>query len=77
MKLKFKIDGLDCANCANELESSIASLEEVKTASISFMTQRMIIETNTNDIEALVKKNRINSKKRRTRCNYYIKVGII
>ncbi len=56
MKLKFKIDGLDCANCANELESSIASLEEVKTASISFMTQRMIIETNTNDIEALVKK---------------------
>jgi len=56
MKLKFKIDGLDCANCANELESSIASLEEVKKASISFMTQRMIIETNTNDIEALVKK---------------------
>ncbi len=56
MKLKFKIDGLDCANCANELESSIASLEEVKTASISCMTQRMIIETNTNDIEALVKK---------------------
>lgn len=56
MKLKFKIDGLDCSNCANELESSIASLEEVKTASISFMTQRMIIETNTNDIEALVKK---------------------
>lgn len=56
MKLKFKIEGLDCANCANELENSISKLDEVTSASISFMTQRMVIETNTEDQEALIKK---------------------
>lgn len=56
MKLKFKIEGLDCANCANELESSIAKLDEVTSASISFMTQRMVIEINTEDQAALIEK---------------------
>lgn len=56
MKLKFKIEGLDCANCANELEENIKKIEEVNSVSISFMTQRMIIETNTNDIDSLIQK---------------------
>ncbi len=53
-KLKFKIEGLDCANCANELEESINSLNEVASASISFMTERMIIETETADKDKLI-----------------------
>ena len=63
-KLKFKIEGLDCANCANELEESINSLDEVASASISFMTERMIIETETankdkliEDIKKVIKKS--------------------
>ena len=44
MKMKFKIKGLDCANCAAELERAIAKVEGITSASISFMTERMIIE---------------------------------
>ena len=53
-KLKFKIEGLDCANCANELEASINALDEVSSASISFMTERMIVETEITDKDKLI-----------------------
>lgn len=56
MKLKFKIKGLDCANCANELERAIQKLEEVETVSISFFTQKMQVESKEMDKENLVKK---------------------
>lgn len=44
MKSKFKIKGLDCANCANQLERAIQKIEGVDNATISFMTQRMELE---------------------------------
>ena len=44
MKLKCKIKGIDCANCAAELERKIQKVEGVDEASISFMTERMVIE---------------------------------
>jgi len=44
MKSKFKIKGLDCANCAAELERAIQKLKGIERASISFMTQRMELE---------------------------------
>ena len=44
MKMKFKITGLDCVNCAAELEESIRKTEGIKDISISFMSERMIIE---------------------------------
>lgn len=44
MKSKFKIKGLDCANCAAELERTVQKLDGVKSANISFMTQRMELE---------------------------------
>ncbi len=44
MKSKFKVKGLDCANCAAELERAIQKLNGVESANISFMTQKMEIE---------------------------------
>ncbi len=44
MKMKFKVLGLDCANCAAKLETEIQKVEGVNNASISFMAQRMEIE---------------------------------
>ncbi len=46
MKIKFKIKGLDCANCAAELERAINKIDGVDNAVISFMTQRMEFECN-------------------------------
>ena len=44
MKSKFKIQGLDCANCAAELERAINKIEGINSASISFMTEKLEIE---------------------------------
>ena len=41
MKSKFKIKGLDCANCAAELERAIQKLDGIESVSISFITQKM------------------------------------
>ena len=60
MKLKFKIKGLDCANCAAELERKINKLEEIESASLSFMTERLVIEINDN----LNKEDILNNLKR-------------
>ncbi len=54
----FKLKGLDCANCAAELERKIQKIEGIKNVSISFMTERMELEYDENkeDIIKLVKK---------------------
>ena len=44
MKYKYKIKGIDCANCAAELERAIQKVEGVVNATISFMTEKMTIE---------------------------------
>lgn len=43
MKKSFKIE-VDCANCANLVETEIKKLDGIKDATISFMTQKMKIE---------------------------------
>lgn len=43
MKRSFKLENLDCANCAAKMEDQINKLEGV-SASVSFMTQRLNIE---------------------------------
>lgn len=44
MKKKFKLVDLDCANCAAKMEEEIKKLDGVTDASVSFMTQKMMIE---------------------------------
>ena len=46
MKSKFKIKGIDCANCAAELERAIQKVEGIENATISFMSERMELEYN-------------------------------
>ena len=44
MKKKFKLQDLDCANCAAKMEEAIKKIDGVSDASVSFMTQKMTIE---------------------------------
>ena len=41
MTKTYKLQNLDCANCAAKMESAIAKLKGVEAVSISFMTQKM------------------------------------
>ena len=55
MKSKFKIKGLDCANCAAELERAIQKIDGMESANISFMTQRMELEYDESRKEEIMK----------------------
>lgn len=52
---KFKIKGLDCANCASQLEREIKKIDGVENASISFMTERMELEYDGDNKEKILK----------------------
>ena len=55
MKYNFKIKGLDCANCAQELERAINKVEGVDNAIISFMTEKMTIEIDEENKDSVMK----------------------
>ncbi len=56
MKSNFKVEGLDCANCAAELERALGKIEGVKQVNINFMMQRMELEYDENNKEEIIKK---------------------
>ncbi|WP_154026424.1 cation transporter [Olsenella uli] len=44
MKKSFKLDEIDCANCARELQEKLAKLDGVQKVSVNFMTQKLTLE---------------------------------
>ncbi len=56
MKSNFKIEGLDCANCAAELERAIEKIEGVKRTSINFLMERMELEYDEKNKDEILKK---------------------
>ncbi|MBD5446434.1 MAG: heavy-metal-associated domain-containing protein [Treponema sp.] len=44
MRKVFKLEDLDCANCAAKMESAIAKIDGVTSATVSFMSQKLNIE---------------------------------
>ncbi len=56
MKSKFKVKGLDCANCAAQLERAIQKIDGIESANISFMTQKMELEYDETRKEEIIQK---------------------
>ena len=54
MKKVYKLKDLDCANCAAKMENKIKKIPGVTNASVNFMMQKMTIESDTDDFEALM-----------------------
>ncbi len=55
---KFKIEGLDCANCARELEETLNKEQGLENVSINFFTEKLTFDTE-NKEEALQKLKKI------------------
>ena len=55
MKKTFKLEDLDCANCAAKMEAAINKLEGVEKATVSFMTQKLSIEADEAVFDDVVK----------------------
>lgn len=55
MKKKFKLIDLDCANCAAKMEEGIKIISGVKDASVSFMTQKLVLEADDDRFDEIMK----------------------
>ncbi len=55
MKKNFRLEGLDCADCASKMETAICKLDGVKTASVNFFTQKLIIEAEEDKMDSIIK----------------------
>lgn len=55
MKKKFKLQNLDCANCAAKMEEAIKKIDGVNDASVSFMMQKMTIDADDVRFDEIVK----------------------
>ena len=44
MKKTYKLQDLDCANCAAKMEDAIGRLDGVSSARVNFMTQKLTID---------------------------------
>ena len=54
MKKSFKLDEIDCANCARELQDELAKLDGVKSVSVNFMTQKLTLEADDAEFDAVL-----------------------
>lgn len=54
MRKVFKLENLDCANCAAKMEDAIKKIEGVQNASMRFMTQKLVIEADESDMDAII-----------------------
>ena len=55
MKKTYKMQDLDCANCAAKMENAIAKLDGVNSVSINFLTQKMVLDADDTRFEDLLK----------------------
>lgn len=54
MKKIIKLEGLCCANCASKIEEEVKKLSGVNHASLSFMTQRLTMEVEENQLDEVI-----------------------
>lgn len=51
----YKLEDLDCANCAAKMERAVAKIEGVSSIHISFITQKMIIELDETKADEIIR----------------------
>lgn len=56
MKKVYKMQDLDCANCAAKMENAIRKIDGVEECTISFMTQRLTIVCAEETLDEIMKK---------------------
>ncbi len=54
MKKVFKMQDLDCANCAAKMENAISKIPGVQKATMNFLIQKLTIEADEADLERIL-----------------------
>ena len=55
MKKTFKMIDLDCAHCAAKMEAAVSKIDGVTSASVNFLSQKMVIEGDDARFDTIVK----------------------
>ena len=55
MKKSFKLEDLDCANCAAKIETAIKKLDGVNDATVSFINQKMTVDADDERFDEIMK----------------------
>ena len=72
MKKTYKID-VDCANCANKMETAAQKTEGVQSCTVNFMALKMVVEFAAGyDPKAVMEQVRKNCKKVETDCEVFL-----
>nr|WP_298052022.1 heavy-metal-associated domain-containing protein [uncultured Lachnoanaerobaculum sp.] len=56
MKRVYKLEGLDCADCAAKLERKLAAIEGITSANINFMTLKCTLEAEAEKMNEIIDK---------------------
>ena len=55
MKKKYKLDEVDCANCALKLENAISEINGVSNVKVNYMMQKLALEADDAVFDAVEK----------------------
>ena len=68
MKKVFKLDEVDCAVCAQNMENGIKKIDGVESAVVSYVTQKILIECDEGSIDKILDEAQKVIKKVDPRC---------
>ncbi|MBQ6795777.1 MAG: cation transporter [Clostridia bacterium] len=68
MKKVFKLDEVDCAVCAQNMENGIKKIEGVESAVVSYVTQKLLIECDEGSLDKILDEAQKVIKKVDPRC---------
>ncbi|MGN0741353.1 MAG: cation transporter [Candidatus Fimadaptatus sp.] len=55
MRKVFRMEDLDCANCAAKMEDAIRRIEGVESVSVSYITQRLTLVASDEEFDDIVR----------------------
>lgn len=73
MKKSFRLEDLDCANCAAKMEQAISKLDGVQKCTVSFMTQKLTLEAEESRFDEVVRQAQACIKKVEPDCRMIVK----
>lgn len=54
MKRVYRLENLDCANCAAKIERAIGKIAGVQSVSVGFLSQRLTLEADEEGLEEIL-----------------------
>ena len=56
MRKVYKLEDLDCANCAAKMETALKKIDGVQSATVNFLSQKLTVEADEAVFEDVLKK---------------------